>query len=49
VAAGIATRYFFNYPLPWVTEIAEYILLYIPFLVGAWVLKKDAMSRWTSS
>ncbi|MFZ0450791.1 MAG: TRAP transporter small permease [Desulfatiglandaceae bacterium] len=42
VAAGIATRYFFSYPLPWVTEIAEFSLLYLPFLLGAWVLKKDS-------
>ena len=41
VAAGIATRYIFNYPLPWVTEIAEFILLYLPFLLGVWVLRQD--------
>ncbi len=42
VAAGIATRYFFDYPLPWVTEIAEFSLLYLPFLLGVWVLRKDS-------
>ena len=42
VAAGITTRYFFDYPLPWVTEIAEFSLLYLPFLLGVWVLRKDA-------
>ena len=42
VAAGIATRYFFNYPLPCVTEVAEFSLLYLPFLLGVWVLRKDS-------
>jgi len=42
VAAGITTRYFFYYPLPWVTEIAEFSLLYLPFLLGVWVLRKDS-------
>jgi C4-dicarboxylate transporter DctQ subunit len=42
VAAGITTRYFFDYPLPWVTEIAEFSLLYLPFLLGVWVLRKDS-------
>ena len=42
MAAGIATRYFFDYPLPWVTEIAEFSLLYLPFLLGVWVLRKDS-------
>jgi TRAP-type C4-dicarboxylate transport system permease small subunit len=42
VAAGITTRYFFGYPLPWVTEIAEFSLLYLPFLLGVWVLRKDS-------
>jgi C4-dicarboxylate transporter DctQ subunit len=45
VAAGITTRYFFNYPLPWVTEIAEFSLLYLPFLLGVWVLRKDSHVR----
>ena len=35
VATGIATRYFFDYPLPWVTEITEFSLLYLPFLSGS--------------
>jgi C4-dicarboxylate transporter, DctQ subunit len=42
VAAGITTRYFFDYPLPWVTELAEFSLLYLPFLLGVWVLRKDS-------
>ena len=42
VAAMIASRFFLNRPLGWMIEIAEYILLYMSFLLAAWVLKKDA-------
>jgi TRAP-type C4-dicarboxylate transport system permease small subunit len=41
VSAAIASRYFLGYPLGWVNEINSYILLYIPFLVGAWVLREE--------
>ena len=41
VSAEIVLRYFFNKPQVWVTEISEYIILYIAFLVVAWVLKED--------
>ena len=41
VALGILSRYFFARPIAWVTEISEYILLFITFLVAAWVLKHD--------
>jgi TRAP-type C4-dicarboxylate transport system permease small subunit len=41
VALGIVSRYFFNRPWGWVTEISEYILLYIAFLIGAWVLRQE--------
>ena len=37
----VALRYFFGRPTSWVVEIAGYILLYIPFLVAAWVLKRE--------
>lgn len=40
VSIAVATRYFFNYPIGWVTEISSYILLYVTFLVAAWVLKE---------
>jgi TRAP-type C4-dicarboxylate transport system permease small subunit len=39
VSFAVASRYFFNYPIGWVIEISSYILLYVTFLVGAWVLK----------
>jgi C4-dicarboxylate transporter DctQ subunit len=42
VSISVATRYFFNYPVGWVTEICAYILLYITFMVAAWVLKEEA-------
>jgi C4-dicarboxylate transporter, DctQ subunit len=42
VAAMIISRYFLNRPLGWMIEIAEYILLYMSFLLAAWVLKKEA-------
>lgn len=42
VSVSVATRYFFNYPIGWVTEISAYILLYITFMVAAWVLKEEA-------
>ena len=41
VAASIVSRYFFSKPWGWVTEICEYILLYVAFLIGAWVLKHE--------
>ena len=37
----VTLRYFFGRPTSWVVEIAGYILLYIPFLVAAWVLKRE--------
>ena len=41
VCAGILSRYFLNRPISWVVEISEYGLLYITFLVAAWVLKHE--------
>lgn len=41
VSMEVILRYFFGKPTSWVVEISEYILLYIPFLVGAWVLKEE--------
>lgn len=41
VCLEVATRYFFNYPMGWVTEISSYILLFITFLVAAWVLREE--------
>ena len=41
VSAGVVMRYFLRTPIPWVVEISEYNMLYITFLVVAWVLKKE--------
>lgn len=41
VSVGVASRYFFNRPIGWIVEISSYGLLYITFLVAAWVLKED--------
>ena len=35
-------RYLLNKPIPWMLELTEYIMLYIPFLGAALVLKEDA-------
>jgi C4-dicarboxylate transporter DctQ subunit len=45
VSLEVVLRYFFNSPTIWVVEIAEYILVYIPFLAGAWVLKRGGHVR----
>ena len=34
-------RYFFNRPIPWMLELTEYIMLYIPFLGAAFVLREE--------
>jgi len=41
VCYEVVARYFFNAPTTWVVEICSIILLFTPFLVGAWVLRKD--------
>jgi TRAP-type C4-dicarboxylate transport system permease small subunit len=41
ISVDVIMRYFFNRPLFWVGELAEYALLYITFTGAAWVLKKD--------
>jgi C4-dicarboxylate transporter DctQ subunit len=41
VCVGVGSRYLLNRPITWVVEISEYGLLYITFLVAAWVLRQD--------
>jgi len=41
----VILRYFFNRPTSWVVETAGYIVLWIPFLVSAWVLRKGSHIR----
>ena len=45
VCVDVIMRYFFNKPLPWVLQISEYILLYIPFLAAAYVLREEGHIR----
>jgi TRAP-type C4-dicarboxylate transport system permease small subunit len=37
----IVMRYLFNRPTRWVVEFSEYMLLYMAFLAGAWVLRSE--------
>lgn len=41
IGAQVISRYFFNYPLMWVDEINAYILVYLPFLAGAWLARSS--------
>lgn len=41
VVLEVLSSYFFNYSLLWVHEVSEYILLYIPFLGAAWLLRTN--------
>ena len=41
VCLDVGLRYLFNRPLGWVTEIGSYVLLYVTFLVAAWVLRGE--------
>lgn len=41
VCYEVVARYFFNAPTTWVVEICSIVLLFTPFLVGGWVLRRD--------
>lgn len=41
----VILRYCFNRPIPWMLEITEYTMLYIPFLGAALVLKEEGHIR----
>ncbi|MBW1804514.1 MAG: TRAP transporter small permease [Deltaproteobacteria bacterium] len=41
VTLDVILRYFFDSPTSWVVETAGYSLLYIPFLVAAWVQRGE--------
>lgn len=38
----VVRRYFFNSPIPWMSEVMGYSILWITFLGTAWVLKREA-------
>ena len=41
VTTDVVMRYVLDRPMLWVVEITEYILLWIPFMGAAWLLKHD--------
>ena len=41
ISMGVASRYLLGRPMGWVVEISEYSLVYITFLIAAWVLKRE--------
>jgi C4-dicarboxylate transporter, DctQ subunit len=41
VCYDVVARHFFNAPTVWADEISSVFLLFIPFFVGAWLLKSD--------
>jgi len=41
ISGAVASRYFLGRPIGWVIEISEYIILFVTFLVAAWVLKRE--------
>ena len=45
VCFEVVMRHFFNMPTAWVTEITSLTLLWIPFLVAAWVFKRKGHVR----
>ena len=45
VGLEVALRYFLGRPTSWVVEIAGYILIFIPFMVAAWVLRREGHVR----
>ncbi|MEA1946096.1 MAG: TRAP transporter small permease [Thermodesulfobacteriota bacterium] len=45
VCIDVVMRYFFNRPTGWVLQFSEYILLYIPFLAAAFVLREESHIR----
>jgi TRAP-type C4-dicarboxylate transport system permease small subunit len=45
VVFEVIMRYFLNRPTRWVLEFSEYMLLYMAFLPGAWVLKREGHVR----
>ncbi len=41
IASDVALRYFFNSPIFGMIEVVEYSLLWITFLLAAWVLRRE--------
>ena len=47
IGLEVLMRRVFNNSLPWVIQINEYAVMAIPFLAGAWLLKRDGHTRLT--
>lgn len=45
VCADVFLRYFFNAPIKWTIDVTEVCLLYITFLVAAWVLRNEGHTK----
>ena len=45
VVIEVVMRYFFDAPTRWVIEFAEYALLWLAFLAGAWILRAEGHVR----
>jgi C4-dicarboxylate transporter DctQ subunit len=41
VCMEVFSRYLFNHSFTWINEATEYVLLYVPFLGGAWLLRTN--------
>ena len=45
ICGDVLMRYFFNRPMTWVLETAEYMLLWMTFLGAIWLLEKEGHVR----
>ncbi len=45
VCADVTLRYFFDSPLIWAMEVTQVCLLYITFLVAAWLLRREGHTK----
>jgi len=45
VSSGAISRFVFGQSITWTTELTEYALLYMTFLLAPWVLKQDRHVR----
>ncbi len=41
IVADVTLRHFWNLPIPWMLEVTEYGVLWITFLVAAWLLRSE--------
>lgn len=45
ISIGVVTRFFFHRSLVWLTEICGYGMVFMTFLVAAWVLREEGHVR----